>query len=141
MANAACQGRARRGVEPGAGVVPMRGAAAVLAVVLSSGPALAQNESDWKPYFSYDGITFYYSPSTLVRDGHQRVVKWHDTRNPQVVFKVRIDCVARTIQSLSVDEYDLITGEYYETQDLSSTPVDDLGTDVSMGSHLAKAVC
>ncbi len=119
----------------------MRGAALILMTVSLGSPALAQNESDWKPYFTYEDITFFYSPSTLVRDGHLRVVKWHDTRNPQVVFKVRIDCEARTIQSLSVDEYDLITGDYYESQDLSSTPVDPLGTDASMGSHLAEAVC
>ncbi len=119
----------------------MRGAAALLAVVIIGSPALAQNESDWKPYFTYDGITFYYSPSTIVRDHWLRTVKWHDSRNPQVVFKVRIDCNARTIHSLSVDEYDLLTGDYYATQDLSTTPVDPLGAEASMSSHLAKVVC
>lgn len=117
----------------------MRGA--LLVTVLLICPALAQNESDWKPYFTFEDITFFFAPSTLVRDGTLRTVKWHDTRNPQVVFKVRIDCAARTIQSLSADEYDLITGDYYETQDLSGTPVDELGSPKSMGSHLEKVVC
>jgi hypothetical protein len=105
------------------------------------GPALAQNESDWKPYFTFEDITFYYAPSTIQRDGDLRAVKWHDTRNPQVVFKVRINCAKRTIQSLSADEYDLVTGDYYETQDLSGTPVDELGSPKSMGSNLEKVVC
>lgn len=117
----------------------MRGAILVAALLIS--PALAQNESDWKPYFTFEDITFFYAPSTLHRDGALRTVKWHDTRNPQVVFKVRIDCAARTIQSLSADEYDLNTGDYYETQDLSGTPLDVLGTPASMGSHLEKVVC
>lgn len=119
----------------------MRRAAAWLVTAVFCAPALAQNETDWKPYFTYQDVTFFYSPSSMSRDGHRRLVKWHDTRNPQVVFKVLIDCKAWTIQSLSVDEYDLITGEYYETQDLSSTPADTLGTEASMGSHLAEAVC
>ncbi len=119
----------------------MRGAPAALFAALLAVPALAQNETDWKPYFTFEDITFFFAPSTIQREGSMRWVKWHDTRNPQVVFKVRIDCKARTIQSLSVDEYDLITGAYYETQDLSGTPTDELGTEASMGSHLAKAVC
>jgi hypothetical protein len=108
---------------------------------LLTGPALAQNESDWVPYFTYKDVTFFFAPSTLQKDGVLRTVKWHDSRNPQVVFKVRIDCTARTIQSLSADEYDLLTGDYYETADLSAQPPDPLGSPASMGSALAKVVC
>lgn len=104
-------------------------------------PATAQNESDWKPYFTFHDVTFFYAPSTVKRAGSQREVKWHDSRNPQVVFKVHIDCAARTIRSLAADEYDLITGDYYETADLSNTPTDELGSPDSMGSALATAVC
>jgi hypothetical protein len=117
-------------------------AAGALILVTSLMPqAAAQNESDWKPYFTFKDVTFYFAPSTVQRDGTVRLVKWHDSRNPQVVFQVRIDCAARTIRSLAADQYDLITGEYYETTDLSSQPADDIGTPDSMGSHLAKAVC
>jgi len=112
----------------------------VFALALT-GPAAAQNESDWLAFFTYEGVTFYWSPASLKREGTARVVKWHDTRNPQVVFKVQIDCKARTIQSLSADEYDLNTGAYYQTQDLSGSPVDTLGTPASMGSKLAATVC
>ncbi len=121
---------------------PIYAAAGAFVLVASLMPrAAAQNESDWKPYFTFKDVTFYYAPSTLKRDGTVRLVKWHDSRNPQVVFQVRIDCAARTIQSLAADQYDLITGEFYETTDLSSQPVDKLGTPDSMGSHLAKVVC
>ncbi|GAA0555805.1 hypothetical protein [Rhizomicrobium electricum] len=104
-------------------------------------PALAQNESDWVSYFTFQDVKFFYAPSTVQKDGAVRIVKWHDSRNPQVVFKVRIDCTARTIQSLEADEYDLLTGDYYETADLSGQPPDPLGASDSMGSALAKTVC
>ena len=120
----------------------MRGTAALLLSALWLFPASAQNETDWKSYFTYQGVTFYYAPSTVERDGAARVVKWHDTLNPQVVFKSRIDCGARTITSISADEYDLITGEWYDTKDLSENAMpDDLGSPSSMGSHLAAVVC
>ena len=120
----------------------MRAAPALLVAVLGLIPAEAQNETDWKPYFTYSDIIYYYAPSSLVRDGDTRIVKWHDTRNPQVVFKSRIDCAAHTITSVSADEYDLITGAYYDTKDLSENAVaDPLGTPASMGSHLAAVVC
>lgn len=118
--------------------------ALLLATLALPSPATlsaAQNESDWKLYFTFQNVTFFYAPSTLQRQGTLRVVKWHDSRNPQVVFKVRIDCAARTVQSLAADQYDLITGTYYETTDLSAQPPDGLGTPDSMGSHLANAVC
>lgn len=121
--------------------VKMRLACVPLMAILLATAAPGQNESDWKAYFTFKTVTFFYSPSTLRRDGAVREVKWHDTRNPQVVFKIRIDCTARTIQALSADQYDLITGAYYETADLSGTPVDQLGSPDSMGSHLAGAVC
>lgn len=117
----------------------LSGAAA--AAVLLTAPAPAQNESDWKPYFTYQDVTFFYAPSTVRRDGEAREVKWHDSRNPQVVFKVRIDCATHTFRSLAADQYDLITGEFYDTADLSNTPPDDLGGPDSMGSHLAGVVC
>ena len=114
----------------------------MLVALLSLSPAAAQNETDWKAYFTFKDVTFYYSPSTLVRDGDTRIVKWHDTINPQLVFKSRVDCAARTITSVSADEYDLITGEYYDTKDLTENAVaDPLGTPASMGSHLASVVC
>jgi hypothetical protein len=119
----------------------MRLACVAAMVILASAPAFGQNESDWKPYFTYKDVTFFFAPSTLKRDGAVREVKWHDTRNPQVVFKIRIDCAARTIQALSADQYDLLTGAFYATADLSTTPVDALGGPDSMGSHLAGAVC
>jgi hypothetical protein len=120
----------------------MRGPPALLMAVMWCVPALAQNETDWAAYFTYQDITFYYAPSTVERNGATRIVKWHDTRNPQVVFKSRIDCAARTITSISADEYDLITGEWYDTKDLSEhAQPDDLGTPASMGSHLAATVC
>jgi len=116
--------------------------AAVVAMVLALSPAAAQNETDWRPYFTFKDVTYYFSPSTVARDGNMRVVKWHDTLNPQVVFKSRIDCAAHTITSVSADEYDLITGEYYDTKDLSANDdTEGLGTPASMGSHLAAAVC
>jgi len=120
----------------------VRRATALACLVLALTPAAAQNETDWKPYFTFKSVTFYFSPSTVARDGDVRTVKWHDTLNPQVVFESRIDCVARTITSVSADEYDLITGEYYDTKDLSqNAQPDELGTSASMGSHLAAAVC
>jgi len=121
--------------------VKMRLACVPLMAILLTSAALGQNESDWKPYFTYKDVTFFYAPSTLKRDGAVREVKWHDTRNPQVVFKIRIDCAARTIRALAADQYDLLTGDFYDTADLSSTPVDALGGPDSMGSHLASAVC
>jgi hypothetical protein len=75
------------------------------------------------------------------KDGAVRTVKWHDSRNPQVVFKVRIDCTAHSIQSLTADQYDLLTGDYYETTDISGQPPEELGGPDSMGSALAKTVC
>jgi hypothetical protein len=119
----------------------MRLVCVLVVAVLLTGPALAQNESDWVPYFTYNGVTFFYSPASQTRDRAARIVKWHDSKNPQVVFKVRIDCTARTIQSLAADEYDLLTGDYYETADLSDQPPDQLGSPASMGSALAKTVC
>jgi hypothetical protein len=118
----------------------MRSPILLMAAVLMA-PALAQNESDWVRYFTFQDVTFFFAPSTLQKDGAVRVVKWHDSRNPQVVFKVRIDCTAHTIQTLEADEYDLLTGDYYETADLSGQPPDELGGPDSMGSALAKTVC
>jgi hypothetical protein len=117
----------------------MRLACVTAMVILANGAALGQN--GWTPYFTYKDVTFYYEPSSVLRDGALRTVKWHDTRNPQVVFKVRIDCAAHTVASLSADQYDLITGDYYDTADLSNQPPDTLGGPDSMGSHLAKVVC
>jgi hypothetical protein len=119
----------------------MKTVLAALAACLFAAAAGAQNEADWKPYFSYSGITFYYAPSSLSRDGDTRTLKWHDTANPQVVFRARIDCAAHTMQSLSADQYDLLTGTYYGTEDLSGQPADELGGPASMGGALAKAVC
>jgi len=114
----------------------------ILAVALCAGVAQAQNESDWQPFFAVRGTTFYYAPSTVRRDGDLRSVKWHDSLNPQVVFLMRIDCKARTIQSLSVDQYDLNTGAYYASQDLSANsqpePIEGPAT---MGAKLAEIVC
>lgn len=116
-------------------------AAVAIAALLLTCPAPAQNEPDWQAYFSVQGITFFYSPSSLSRDGALRTVKWHDTLNPQVVFRSRIDCTAHTMQSLSADQYDLLTGQYYETDDISTQPPDPLGDAASMGGALAKTVC
>ncbi len=121
--------------------IPILLIAAVLTASALAPPALAQNESDWVPYFAFEDVTFFFAPSTLQKDGVARIIKWHDSRNPQVVLEVRIDCTARTIQSLSADEYYLLTGMYYETADLSAQPPDPLGTPASMGSALAKTVC
>ena len=121
--------------------VKMRLVCVPLVAFLLSTAALGQNESDWKSYFTYKDVTFFYAPSTLKRDGAVREVKWHDSRNPQVVFKIRIACAARTIRALAADPYDLATGEFYATADLTNTPIDPLGTPDSMGSHLAGAVC
>lgn len=120
----------------------VRGAPALFLALAWLSPASAQNETDWNPYFTFQNVTFYYAPSTVQRDGAIRIVKWHDTLNPQVVFRSRIDCAARTITTVSADEYDLITGEWYDTKDLSENAATDaLGTNASMGSHLAAVVC
>jgi hypothetical protein len=114
---------------------------AFLLACLTALPARAQ--SDWTQ-FCYDSgvnVTFYYSPSSVQRNGDYATAKWHDSNNPELVFLAQVACSARTIQSLSVDRYDQ-NGAFIETVDLSgkSTP-QEIGPPGTMGANLSQAVC
>jgi len=114
---------------------------AIVGLALTS-PAGAQ--SDWTQFFYYSeqGITFYYSPSTVAHDGNNATAKWHDSSNPGLVYLVQIDCSARTIQSLSVDRYDPQSGSFIETVDLrDKSSADPIGPQGTMASNLAQAIC
>ncbi|MDE1987089.1 MAG: hypothetical protein KGL29_02530 [Alphaproteobacteria bacterium] len=103
-------------------------------------PAAAQ--SDWTQYFDYQGITFYYAPSTVTHNGGMTTAKWHDSNHPEIVFLVQIDCSARTIQSMSVDKYDPQSGAFLGSVDLTgqSAP-EQIGADYTMAAHLAQVTC
>ena len=111
------------------------------ALALVAGPSLAQ--SDWQQvaYDSGVGVAFYYSPSSVQHNGGYATAKWHDSRNPGIVFLAQADCSARTLQNLSVDEYDA-SGAFQQTVDLSgqSTP-QQLGPPGTFGYNLVQAIC
>lgn len=111
------------------------------ALFLASTPCMAQ--SDWRQvaYDSGVGVAFYYSPGSVQRDGDYATAKWHDTRHPELVFLAQVNCSARTIRSLSVEEFDA-NGELKQTVDLSgqSSP-NPVGPPGTFGSNLLQAIC
>lgn len=111
------------------------------ALLLAARPSLAQ--SDWTPIAHDSGadVTFYYSPGSVQRNGGYATASWHDSRNPGLVFLAQANCSARTLRSLSVDEYDA-NGAFKQRVDLSaqSTP-QQLGPPGTFGYNLVQAIC
>ena len=111
------------------------------ALSLAAGASVAQ--SDWRQvaYDSRLNVAFFYSPSSVERGNGYSTVKWHDSRNPGLVFLVQADCSGRTLLTLSVDEFDA-NGAFKQTIDLrgQSTP-QQLGPPGTFGYNLVQAVC
>lgn len=111
------------------------------ASILAAGPSMAQ--SDWRQvaYDSGLNVAFFYSPSSVQRNGGYATVKWHDSRNPGLVFLVQADCSARTLLTLSADEFDA-NGGLKQHVDLTgrSTP-QQVGPAGTFGYNLVQAVC
>ena len=111
------------------------------ALSLAAGSSMAQ--SDWRQvaYDSRLSVGFFYSPSSVQRSGGYSTVKWHDSRNPGLIFLVQANCSARTLLTLSVDEFDA-NGAFKQHVDLSgqSTP-QQLGPPGTFGYNLVQAVC
>jgi|SRR3974390_1165269 len=115
--------------------------ALIIVAILANTPALAQ--SDWQEiaHDSQANVTFYYSPSSVQRNGNFSTAKWHDSNHPELIFTAQVDCSARTIQSLSVDVYET-DGTFKETVNLAANgSPQDVGPPGTFGSNLLQAIC
>lgn len=113
----------------------------VLAAIFASTPALAQ--SDWQEvaHDSQANVTFFYSPSSVERNGSTSTAKWHDTNHPELIFTALVDCSARTIQSQSVDIYNP-DGSLKETVNLAANDSPhEIGPPGTFGANLLQAIC
>jgi hypothetical protein len=111
------------------------------ALTLAAAPSMAQ--SDWRQiaYDSGVNVAFFYSPGSVQRNGDFATANWHDSRNPGLIFLAQANCSARTLQNLSVDEYDA-DGAFKQRVDLSgqSTP-QQLGPPGTFGYNLVQSIC
>lgn len=103
---------------------------------------IGANLKDWRIFFTYHNVSYYYLPSSISHHGSLGYVRWYASITPYVIYRNETNCAARTIQNISVEVFDQRTGAYKKTMDLraNSNP-DPIPASYKMGAHLAQMVC
>jgi hypothetical protein len=100
-------------------------------------------ESDWTPFFRSSSARYYYSPSSIQRMGRIVRVKYYGdmpVEGALAVWTNEIDCVSRTINSVSADMFDWRTKAFISSTDLRGGSAKTITRD-TMPYDLAQRVC
>ena len=97
----------------------------------------------WREFWRED-ITCWYAADTIQRSGPSAIVKFICNSEPTptkwTVFTVRIQCLARTYQSIGAEIYDAQTGALLDRMDLGGA-IPETTPPNSMGAELTAIVC